>query len=402
MLTQNRVAAAGDGVSSLGRSVVIVSGAIANKLFNGGAAWTRLNYVLGLQKLGCDVYFVEQIQRETCVDETGRTADFHNSANLSYFRRITEQFGLASRAVLICGEEVYGAAWGDLLERAEASMVLINISGHLNLQPLMQRIPVKAYIDLDPGFTQFWHACAKSPRLEGHDYYFTVGENIGETSCCIPTNGIAWHPTRQPVVLEHWPVCREGNPNRFTTVASWRGPYGPIETGGRKLGSKVHSFRKYAAVPLQMAQQFEIALDIHNGDWRDRDLLRQNSWNLVDPREVAGEPCAFRRYIQTSGAEFSVAQQIYVETGSGWFSDRSVRYLASGKPVVVEDTGLRGRYEAGEGLLTFSNPEQAVAGVNGIARNYTAHVRAARQIAEAYFDSDKVLSELLDHMNLCV
>jgi hypothetical protein len=277
----------------------------------------------------------------------------------------------------------------------------VNMSGHMNIEPLMRRIPVKAYIDLDPGFTQFWHSCGASPRLSGHDYYFTVGENIGKTSCCIPTDGIPWRPTRQPVVLEHWPVSREGDPDRYTTVASWRGPFGPIDVGGKSLGSKVRSFRKYADVPTHAPQTFEIALDIHESDQRDRALLCRNSWNLVDPRRVVGEPCAFRRYVQSSGAEFSVAQEMYVETRSGWFSDRSVRYLASGKPIVVEETGFSGNYETGEGLFAFSTLEQAIAGVRDVARNYAVHALAARQIAETYFDSNLVLSELLDDMNLC-
>jgi hypothetical protein len=382
--------------------IVLVSGAIANKPFNGGASWTRLNWLLGFRKLGFDAYFVEQIDPAACVDEAGQPALFEESVNLRYFRKIAAQFGLEGKAALICGyPRVEGLDYGRLFEIAGAADLLVNISGHLSIQALKDRLPIKAYIDLDPGFTQLWHASGTSSKLAGHDYFFTVGENIGTANCSLPTDGIEWRSTRQPVVLEQWPVCREGGACRFTTVASWRGPFGPVEYEGRTLGSKVRQFRKYAALPSLLNQEFELALDIHPLDGRDRDLLRRNSWKLVDPRAVVPDPLSFRRYIQGSGAEFSVAQEIYVETGTGWFSDRSVRYLASGKPVLVEDTGFSRNYPVGDGLLAFSSPEQAIAGVRRITSDYAAHTIAARQIAETYFDSDRVIGRLLDQMGMC-
>jgi hypothetical protein len=385
-------------------STIFVSGAIANKLWNGGAAWTRLNYVLGFRKLGFEVYFVEQIAQDTCVDDSGRPACFERSANVSYFRSITEQFGLTGRAALVYEDTQAsdGLSYSELLDIAESADLLLNISGHLTIEPLKSRFRRKAYLDLDPGFTQFWHAAGSTgARLSGHNYYFTVGENIGADDCLIPTCDIQWRATRQPAVLDHWPTCEEGDPSRFTTVASWRGPYGPVTYGGRTFGSKVRQFRKYIDVPLQTNGTFEMALDIHPADDRDRQLLYQNAWQLADPKLVVPEPSAFRRYIQTSGAEFSVAQQIYVETQSGWFSDRSVRYLASGKPVLVEDTGFSRNYPVGSGLLTFASTEQAVAGIQTIMQDYSTHARAARQIAEEFFDSERVLSELIDQMGLC-
>src|SRR5262249_45205329 len=149
----------------------------------------------------------------------------------------------------------------------------------------------QAYIDLDPGFTQFWHAEGNSgAHLTGHDHYFTVGENIGRSDCPIPTGGIQWKTTRQPVVLEYWPMGDGGDPQRFTTIASWRGPYGPVSYGSTTYGSKVRQFRKYANVPLQADASFEIALDIHPADARDRDLLCRNAWTLVDPKQVVPDP----------------------------------------------------------------------------------------------------------------
>jgi hypothetical protein len=383
-------------------TTILVSGAIANKYLNGGEAWVRLSWALGLQKLGFRVYFVEQIGRGTCLDAAGNIAPFERCENLSYFRKITERFGLGGSVALIYedGEQIYGLSHGDLLNIAEGADLLVNISGHLTLEPLMRRLRRKAYIDIDPGFTQFWYASNTGPRLDGHDFFFTIGENIGAPYCGIPTGDLRWRRTRQPVVLEQWPLSLEGDPDRFTTVASWRGPYGRVEYGDRTFGLKVHEFRKFVALPGRTRQRFELALDIHPADARDLNLLHRHDWRLVDPKVVARDPEAFRRYVQTSGAEFSVAQGIYVETESGWFSDRTIRYLASGKPALVQDTGFGRNYPVGEGLVAFRSLDEAVVGVERIAGDYDRHCRVARALAEAYFDSDKVLGQLIEEVGI--
>jgi len=286
----------------------------------------------------------------------------------------------------------------DVIEGAD---LLVNISGHLRAPQLLRRFRRKVYLDQDPGFTHLWHAAGESSaRLDDHDFYFSVGENIGTTVCPIPTGSIRWRPTRQPVVLEHWPVAREGAPDRFTTVASWRGPYGPVAHEGHVFGLKVHEFRKFAALPRRAAQRFEIALDVHPADGKDLGLLRDHAWHVVDPTVVAPDPLAFRQYVQTSGAEFSVAQGLYVESRCGWFSDRTARYLASGKPALVQDTEFGRTYPVGEGLVTFRTLEEAIAGAEGIAKDYEGHCDAARAIAETYFDSDKVLGRLVDEVGV--
>jgi hypothetical protein len=379
-------------------TTIVVSGVIANKCLNGGAVWTRLNWVLGLKKLGFQVFFVEQIKREACVDASGAKASFEKSLNLAYFAQITGQFGLAGSAALIYedGEQIHGSTWRELLDVTEEADLLVNISGHLTLQPLKDRPRCKVFIDLDPGYTQFWHAAGNpASRLEGHDYYFTVGENVGTPACSIPAGNIRWRPVRQPVVLAYWPVSMTGAPGRFTTIASWRGPYGPIQQGATILGAKVHEFRKFLALPRRASATFEIALDIHSADDKDLHSLRQHGWKVVDPKVAVPDPTAFRQYVQASGAEFSVAQGIYVQTGSGWFSDRTVRYLASGKPALVQDTGFSRNYPVGEGLIAFRTLEEAVAGTERIAGDYDRHCRVARELAEAYFDSDKVLGRLV-------
>jgi hypothetical protein len=378
---------------------LVVSGAIANKHLNGGEAWVRLSWILGLRRLGFDVWFVEQMDAATSVDTAGAPTSFADSENRRYFEQVVERFGLSGRASLLFegGREASGVPLDDLLPVAEEARLLVNISGHLDLAPLMSRLRRKAYVDLDPGFTQFWHADGTGgSRLEGHDVFFTVGENIGSPECAIPTCGLDWKAVRPPVVLDEWPVAGGGDPNRFTTVGAWRGAFGPVHFDGRTYSLKVHEFRKVLELPRRSPQRFEIALDIHPGDHRDRDALETNGWTLVDPRTTVPGPLEFRDYVQRSGAEFSVAQGIYVETNSGWFSDRTVRYLASGRPVLVQDTGFSSNLPVGEGLLAFGDLESAVAGAQRIASDYEHHRSAARAIAEAHFDSDAVLSRFLE------
>ncbi len=384
-------------------SVVLVSGAIANKPLKAGEAWHRLHWVLGLRRLGFTVTFVEQIASENCLNASGSVVALEDSVNLAYLKAIAEAFGLANSVVLIedNGQQTHGMGFVELLDLAAGADLLINISGHLTLDPLLRRLRRKVYIDEDPGFTQFWHtAGAPGLRLDGHDYYFTIGANIGRPYCPIPTAGIHWRQTRPFVVLDQWPIRFQGDPNRFTTIGSWRGPYGPVEYGGRTFGLKVHEFRKFLALPQHIAQTIELALDIHPADAKDRSLLERHGWRLVDPRQVVPDPQAFRRYVQASGAEFSVAKGLYVETNSGWFSDRTVRYLASGKPALVQDTGFGRDFPVGLGLVPFSTLEEAVTGAACIAADYQNHCRAARDLAEKYFDSDKVLGRLLEEVGV--
>jgi hypothetical protein len=382
-------------------SVILVSGALANKPHNGGAAWTRLSWALGLKALGFEVAFVEQIRRDRCLDALGRPSTFEESANLQYFRHVTGQFGLSDRATLTCDDGAsHGLTPSELDDLVRSAKALVNITGHLS-HPRMDSIPCRIYIDLDPGYTQFWHASGNpGPRLEGHQFYYTVGENIGRPCCSIPTGGIRWRPIRQPVLLQHWPACSTPAPFRFSTIASWRGPYGRAQHSGITYGLKAHEFRRFSELPRRVDQRFELALDIDSADERDLRALRDSGWHVTSPRIVAPGPVEFRKYIHESGAEFSVAQGIYVETENGWFSDRTVRYLASGKPALVQDTGFSRNYPTGEGLVAFRTMDEAVTGAERITRDYVEHASAARAIAETYFDSDRVLGQLLEETGL--
>jgi hypothetical protein len=198
------------------------------------------------------------------------------------------------------------------------------------------------------------------------------------------------------VVLEHWPAQKPEPGGAFTSIASWRGPFGPVEYQGKTYGLRVHEFRKFAALPRLSSAQFDLALDIDPAETKDISLLAENGWRLLDPRQVAGSPARYRQFVQQSGAELMIAKNMYVASRGGWFSDRSLCYLASGRPVLAQDTGFTDRYPSGEGLVAFTTLEEAVAGVDTICRDYPRHARAARAIAEEYFDSDKVLGRLLE------
>lgn len=225
-----------------------------------------------------------------------------------------------------------------------------------------------------------------------------MAENIGHPRCTLPAGGLAWRTVRQPVVLDDWPIGVEGDPARLTTIASWRGPFGTISHNGHTFGSKAHQFRSFVDLAGLVPQSLELALDIDPADESDRQRLLDGGWKLVDARHASFDPEDFRRYVTGSGAEFSVAQPVYVDTCSGWFSDRTVRYLAAGRPALVQDTGFSRHLPVGEGLLAFSTLEEAVAGAQSIDRDYAEHRRAARELAERHFDSDLVLDRLLDEL----
>jgi hypothetical protein len=426
------------------KPLVMVSGALANKPGNGGNAWSRMSWTRGFERLGCEVWFIEQLPTAT---ERGVHAASTSAAE-KFFRETMTQFGRAQNSALLAGNEVlHGPPLTELVRRAKDSALLFNLSGHLTQPEIFAAARCKLYYDDDPGFTQFWHAQGANLRLAEHDFHFTIGENIGLScrsrreeaqienrksktqnhsepphvgsyNCVIPTGGIQWRHTRAPVVLEDWPVCPPKSFDRFTTIASWRGAFGPVTHEGKTYGLKCHEFRKLFELPRLVQKQFElgrqenrrvpafldslfeVALQIHPADKRDLDALRANGWRVIEPQTVAHDCNSFRSYVQNSAAEFSPAQEIYVATNSGWFSDRTVRYLASGRPALVQETGFSQHLKTGAGLLAFRNLEEALAGAKKIFHDYEFHCRAAREIAEEFFDADKVIRKLAEEVGL--
>lgn len=367
---------------------VVVGGALANKAGSGGEAWVRMSWVRGLQSLGLDVWFIEQ-------------ADNPTDEQVAYFDRTVAEFSLGERATLITRDGVRrGPSMSELLDVA-AESALVNISGHIDAPELFARFRRRVYVDIDPGFTQSWWASGlPGHRLDGHDVCATIGEGIGRADCPIPTCGLDWLHVRQPVVLDDWRPPVERHFDRFTTVGSWRGPFGPVTIDGRSFGLKVHEFRRFLALPAASGLPFELALSIDPGDSADRAALVDAGWALVDPRAAADGPGDFRRYVEGSGAEFSVAQGVYVHTGCGWFSDRTVRYLASGRPALVQDTGFSRTLPTGTGLVAFRNLDEAVTGAADIVRRYDEHAVEARAIAASYFDAQVVLTRFCEQCGI--
>jgi len=375
---------------------IVVAGALANKPWYGGEAWVRLGWVLGFKALGARVLFVEEIDTASA---GGRASPACRPPGVRFFEEVCKRFGLADHSALLStdGKAVAGLPVGAVLDFAADADLLVNISGHLSNPDIFSAARRRAYVDLDPGYTQFWHAAGVGGlRLEAHDTHFSVGLNLGSPSCAVPTSGISWIPTLPPVLLSEWPLAPPVQEPRFTTVASWRGAHGPVLHGGRSYGLKVHEFRKLVTLPRRVPARLEIALDLHSADAHDGHLMREHGWHLTDPRAAAGTPEAFRLYVRRSSAEFSVAQGIYVETACGWFSDRSAHYLAAGRPVVVQDTGFGTSLPVGEGILAFRSLDDAEHAVRAAAKDPGGHARAARQIAEERFDSQKVLSTFLE------
>jgi hypothetical protein len=378
------------------REVIVIAGSLAQKPRHGGHAWALLQYALGFRELGWDVLFVDRIASAACVDATGRPCAAEDSVNVRGLRGLMQRFGLEHRFALIVdeGKQWIGLDRALVVEEVRRSAFLLNIMGFLSHPELLDAAPRRVFLDIDPGFGQMWKALGLHDAFAGHDAHVTIGERIGQPDCPIPTCGIRWIVTAQPVVLSFWPVV-ERRFDRFTSIASWRGAYGPVEYDGKTYGLRVHEFRRFVDVPRRSGLRFEMALDIDPGETRDLDRLKAAGWVLVDPAQVAGDTDRYRDYIQGSGAEFMVAKNMYVATRCGWLSDRSLCYLASGRPVLAQDTGWTELYPSREGLVPFGTLEEAEGASRSIAGNYARHAEAARALAEQYFDSKRVLTRLL-------
>jgi hypothetical protein len=356
---------------------------VAGDPHQGGATWAALQYVLGLRRLGHDVWLVEPVRELT-------------PRSLGYFRRVVAEFELEARAALLADDgETAGVSFPSLREAARDADLLLNVSGLLRDPRLTEPIPTRVYVDLDPVFNQLWHEEGLDVGFDGHTHYVTIGQAIGRDGCDVPACGLDWIPTVQPVVLEQWPPAGRLRHDAFTTVGNWRA-YGSVEANGTHYGQKAHALRELLDLPRLTREQLLLALAIHPEEERDLSALSRRGWRLVDPAEVAASPARYRRFIQGSKGELGLAKSGYVKARPGWFSDRSACYLASGRPVVAQETGFSDFLPVGEGLLGFRTAEEAAAALDRVASDYTRHRAAARDLAEAHFDSDRVLPALLE------
>jgi hypothetical protein len=362
----------------------------------GGLAWHHLQYVMGLARLGHDVYFVEDSDDfPGCYDPERGVTDTDPTYGLAFARNAFERVGLGGRwAYFDAHRSVWhGPAADRILEVCKGADLLLNLSGVNPLRPWLTHFPARALVDTDPAFTQIRHLTDPAARILAgeHTVFFSFGENIGRSDCAIPDDGFPWQPTRQPIVLDAWLPAPGHERGCFTTVMQWDS-YTVREYAGRRYGMKSASFWPYLDLPARTGASFELAL---GSPTAPRDLLMAQGWRVLDPFEPTRDPWTYQRYLSASKAEFSVAKEGYVVSRSGWFSERSAAYLASGRPALVQDTGAEA-IPAGAGHLTFSSPEQALVGIEEINARYAFHCQAAREIAEACFDSDLVLSSLIE------
>ncbi len=319
--------------SDKGSPIILLSGMIAAVPDQGGATWAVLQYLLGFRRLGYRVVFVESIPAAS-LSPPGVPLD--RTRNAGYFRRVMEDFGFVSdSALLVAGtRQTVGLPYEELRRVARSADLLINISGMLADEGLVGDIPRRVYLDLDPAFNQLWHASrACEMRFLAHTHFVTIGLAIGRSDCPVPTCGVRWITTPQPVVLSAWPVAREIAHAALTTVGHWRS-YGSIEHDGVLYGQKAHSLRRFITLPTLTDERFLMALAIHPDERNDLAALAANGWQLIDPAQVARTPAGYRQFIRTSRAEFGIAKSGYVRSRCGWVSDRSLCYLASGRPVL--------------------------------------------------------------------
>jgi hypothetical protein len=274
----------------------------------------------------------------------------------------------------------------------------VNLAGLLVDDRLTRAIPVRIYIDLDPVFTQLWHAVEGiDMRFDGHTHFVTVGLALARGGGTAPSCGRDWIATLPPVVLDLWPQNGATPRDALTTVGNWRA-YGSVEHDGVFYGQKAHALRPLAELPRRCSQRLELALAIDPGETADLALLAQNGWQLVDPHQVAATPAAYQRYVSSSWGEFGLAKHGYVVSGCGWFSDRSAVYLASGRPVIALETGFSRFLPAGEGLFAVSGLDEIVAAIEQLRQDYGRHAAAAVDLAREFFDSDRVLARLLERV----
>jgi hypothetical protein len=371
------------------REVIAVAGSVAQRPRRGGHAWVFLQYLLGFRRLGYEVLFVdrltsEMVPRGTAVDEGVRWVEETMAAH-----------GLGENwTVLLDDGASAGVPREQVRERLRGSALLIDVMGFLDDEELSAAAPRRLFLDIDPGFPQMWQELGLHASFGRHDAYATVGLRVGKEGSEVPSCGIEWINTPQPVVLDCWPVTPPGT--SYTSIATWRGPFEPIEYGGERYGLRAHQMRRFAELPAHVEVPMEVALDIEAADRGDEELLRTGGWKIVEPLQVAASAENYRVYVQTSRAEVGVAKDMYVRTRGGWLSDRSLCYLASGKPVLAQATGFELEVETGAGLLAFSTPEEAVAAVAEVEADYARHSEAARALAWERFDSDRVLAGLLE------
>jgi hypothetical protein len=383
----------------------VVTGMIATYPV-GGVAWDYGQYILGLNALGFETYYLEDTGGPTYDPTKRRYGDdcayglrFLSESLASLSPELKDRWHFRSAT-----DECFGLPQSKLNDLVRSADVFLNVSGSALLRDDYMSSQRKVLIDTDPGWNHFvnyprWDAHPGWQGTHGyraHDYFFTYAERLGRAGCLLPDMGIAWHPTRPPVALDKW--HSRGPGRTWTTVMTWNNFLKPVEYQGRVFGTKEIEFAKIETAPTVLPEfQFEIAkggADAPVSRWQ------QAGWRIIDSHSISTTPDDYRTYIETSRGELSVAKNLYVATGCGWFSCRSACYLAAGRPVVIQDTGFSEIIPAGKGLLAFSDGAEAAAAIAAVESDYKRHSLAARAIAAEYFDSRQVLRAILRQVDL--
>ena len=376
---------------------IVVGAAFSTPPFTPGTAWDRLHYLLGFYRLGHEVHFVEEVDADACVDGRGRRCSYAESVSREVFRSMVERCAALRSACQLYdgGREWTGLDPAQLRRTIGGADLLLNISGHVKAEPVLDAVRRRAYLDQDPVYTQLWDTVYGADlNLSRHDVFFTVGANIGTAHSAVPGGERAWNHCPPVVVPELWPFRRDEPSGAFTTVASW-GRYADLRYRGVQYGSKREQFRRLAQLPRMAGQEMEVALrDLHDDD-DDVRRLRAGGWTVSDGRRLR-RLSGYQRFIASSRAEIGIAKGAYVDGTAGWLGDRSCHYLASGRPVVTNATGLARVVATGEGLLTFDGPDEAAAAVTSVNQDYDLHRRAARRLAEDVFSYRKVLPAMIE------
>lgn len=391
---------------------IIVTGLIAQHPSLGGMTWHYLHYLLGLERLGHDVYYFEDSGEWPYLvgdaDATDGWIDREAFHNIEYLGRTLKRFGFEDKWAyhLATDGRWYGVSARRRREVVASADLLLNVSGSLAYPSRYRQVPRLVYIDTDPTFTQARLQTERGfrrlqKRVAAHDIHFSFGELLEQFPDPTPYR---WIATRQPITLDEW-TTHEPAGAAFTTIMSWTS-FKPLSVHGQRFGQKDIEFERYLSLPtLVQPTELEVAFSgTQHQNWRGvRTLsvgdLARHGWRTVEATQACADLDTYRSYIQTSRAEWSVAKNGYVVGQSGWFSDRSACYLAAGRPVVVQNTGFGDALPVGEGVLSFRTTEEAAAGILEVQAHYSRHAKAAREIAHEYFDGSRVLSSLLDSVS---
>jgi hypothetical protein len=355
-----------------------------------GHLWVYLNWALGLRALGCEVIWLEAVDPGLPAPEL--------AARIADLKHRLEPFGLADSVAVHSETEqsLPTEAVADCLDLQAALTADVLLNQRYRMPPaLVQQFRRSALIDIDPGLLQVWMSMGQLP-VAPHDVYFTIGETVGQPEARFPDCDIEWHYVPPPVSLDTWTPCIPDATAPFTTVSNWWGDEWLTFEGEMFENNKRVSFLEYADLPLHTPMQLELALCLGTGDADDRLLMENRGWRIRDAAEVSATPSRYQEYIRHSRGEFSCAKPSCVRLANAWISDRTLCYLASGRPAIVQHTGPSRLLLDGAGLFRFRTLQEAVAALATVQAEYDRHCRHARALVETYFDARQVVRSVLE------